>query len=300
MNSVEALLQNYRDFARSKWQTNVVGNKTDIISKISKDLAVLIFIQHLKIDLPACALVCRKWKAIADDSGVYKATILDWAFRAKDWIVHYGKKPGHEPRLPRCLARDLVGRSAEVWTLTLVPETLDGVKLDLWLMGELACKPLKGPSTNYCQHAVYDMLDYSKVTRSYWLLKMKDIHPLTHTKTFDNMMEIIQKANLRIPTLRDCIISGFTNAAKNGLYFSDITHYAKTLAHYNEDSPKPDELKYANARTSILSVTVSFNDDPSSENSINVTTGENNARCWGCGISGVAHRHRSPQVSESP
>ena len=75
-------------------------------SELPMDVVRIIF-QDRKTDLPALALVCRNWKAMADDE-VFREMIRPvQAFGTKEWQKYIGVDAGAEPRLPRRAYGDL-------------------------------------------------------------------------------------------------------------------------------------------------------------------------------------------------
>ena len=76
-------------------------------SELPMDVVPIIF-QNLKADLPAIALVCKKWKAIADDEQFRKMIRPVQAFGTQEWQNYIGGVyPGKEPILPRRAYGDL-------------------------------------------------------------------------------------------------------------------------------------------------------------------------------------------------
>ena len=93
-------------------------------SELPMDVVRSIFLD-LKTDLPAIALVCRKWKVMADDEEFCEMIRPVQAFGTKEWQEYIGVDAGAEPRLPRRAYADL---EREKGFITFIPEKVKVTK----------------------------------------------------------------------------------------------------------------------------------------------------------------------------
>ncbi len=96
----------------------------DPFSELPMDIVRVIF-QAQKADLPAIALVCKKWKALADDEGFRQMIRPAQAFGTKEWQKYIGVEVEAEPRLPRHVYGDL---EREGGFLTFIPDIVKVTK----------------------------------------------------------------------------------------------------------------------------------------------------------------------------
>ena len=91
---------------------------------VPMDVARIIF-QNLKGNLDVVALVCRSWKALADDEEFRKMIRPAQAFGTQEWQKYIQVDAGVEPNLPRRAYADL---EREGGLLTFIPEKVKVAK----------------------------------------------------------------------------------------------------------------------------------------------------------------------------
>lgn len=190
----------------------------DPIHELPEDIKRIIF-EKLKCELPSLALVNKEWKALADDKVLYDKIYPPQAFGAKEWKEFIGADPGKEPRLPRCIHKDLqTGESL----LTLIPEkvTISEASIpkeillnDLNTIGKLVKNPLKGNKTGF-SHFADIMNEKSWVEKSHWVWIKKNV--VYKNEHIDNQLNYIKGSRASLPGLIETAVSVFMEYVRSG------------------------------------------------------------------------------------
>ncbi len=186
---------------------------------------VSIILQNLKADLPSVALVCRNWKAIADDETICKMIRPAQAFGVQEWKEYIGVDAGDEPRLPRRAYGDL---QKEGGLLTFIPEKIKVIEngkevlLDnLKAVGKLVGNPKKGNKTGYYRDAWPEAIsEKRKQEKPHWVWIKKEV--IGRNTAYYQQQELIAKEeNIKIPGAKisgliDTAISVFMEYVRSG------------------------------------------------------------------------------------
>ncbi len=199
-------------------------------SELPMDIVCIIF-QAQKADLPAIALVCRKWKALADDEGFRQMIRPAQAFGTKEWQKYIGVEVKAEPRLPRRVYGDL---EREGGFLTFIPDkvkvtkengVVEEVVLDnLEAIGNLVKKPKTGFKTGYgscyTEHS-WEIVVKEKIKQEkpHWVWIKNEV--LGKYGTFVGQQEIAKEENKKISgtkvsELIDTVITLFMEYVRYG------------------------------------------------------------------------------------
>ncbi len=188
------------------------------------DLFPRIF-QDLKVDLPSVAMVCKNWKALADDGEFRKMIRPAQAFGAQEWKEYIGVDVGEEPCLPRRAYGDL---QKEGGLLTFIPEKVkviengNEVLLDnLEVIGKLVGNPKKGNKTGYAQGSLQELIsEKRKQEKPHWVWIKKEV--IGRNKTYVQQQELVAKEEnkkalgAKISGLIDTAISVFMEYVRSG------------------------------------------------------------------------------------
>ena len=200
-------------------------------SELPMDIVRIIF-QAQKADLPAIALVCKKWKALADDEGFRQMIRPTQAFGTKEWEKYIGVEVKAEPRLPRRAYGDL---ERERGFLTFIPEkvnitkengVIEEVVLDnLEAIGNLVKKPKAGFKTGYGSCYTFDpwetvVTEKIKQEKPHWVWIKNEVLG-NKDETFSQQQEIAKEENKKIPgtkvsELIDTVITLFMEYVRYG------------------------------------------------------------------------------------
>ena len=168
-------------------------------SSLPMDLFSLIF-QGLKADLPSVALVCKNWKALADDKAFRNRIRPAQTFGTDEWKEYIGVDAGEEPPLPRHAYGDLEYYGG---LLTFIPKKVkvtkengrvEEVALDnLEVIGKLVENPKKGNKTGYTRSSSLDaIIEKRKLEKKHWVWIKKEV--LGRNQTYiDQQMLVAEK-----------------------------------------------------------------------------------------------------------
>ncbi len=177
---------------------------TDPFNILPMDV-IRIILENLKADLPSVALVCKSWKALADEEDFRKLIRPPQAFGTKEWQIHIGADAGAEPPLPRRAYGDLEKQGG---CLTFIPDKvkmpkqngiLEDVPLDsLEAIGNLIKKHKMdlepGYSMNSCKEAIKEK---RKPEKPHWVWIKNEI--IGENYSYMKQKEIANEENKKIP-----------------------------------------------------------------------------------------------------
>ncbi len=183
-----------------------------------------IICEKLKQELPTVALVCKNWKALADDEVFRKMIRPAIAFGSEEWKEYIGVDVGKEPRLPRRAYGDLEKGGGR---LTFIPDKVSvteengmikEVPLDhLEAIGKLVSNPKKGNKTGYYDLAwpwnsvIQEKRDLQK---PHWVwIKKKAIG---NNKTYSEQQKLAKSSGANISGLIDTTITFFMEYVRWG------------------------------------------------------------------------------------
>ena len=206
-----------------------------------------IILQNLKAELPHVALVCKKWKALADDEGFRQMIRPAQAFGTQEWKKYIGVEVETEPRLPRRSYGDL---EREGGFLTFIPDkvkvtkengVIEEVILDnLEAIGNLVKKPKTDFATGYSKHCSETVIKESqKQEKSHWVWIQKEV--IGRYQTYADQLERAKEENKKIPGtnisgLIDTVITVFTEYIRYGKrhFILDVDNCEFTSVRVNE------------------------------------------------------------------
>ena len=186
-----------------------------------------IILQNLKAELPHVALVCKKWKALADDEGVRQMIRPAQAFGTQEWKKYIGVEVEIEPRLPRRSYGDL---EREGGFLTFIPDivkvtkengVIEEVILDnLEAIGNLVKKPKTDLETGYSKYCNEIFIkETRKQEKPHWAWIQKEV--IGRDKSYQQQLEMAKEENKKIPGtnisgLIDTVITVFMEYIRYG------------------------------------------------------------------------------------
>ncbi len=195
------------------------------------DVARVIF-QNLKADLPSVALVCRNWKAIADDELFRKMIRPAQAFGVQEWKEYIGVDAGKEPLLPRRIYGDMERGKLEIgnYYLTVIPEKvkmaqvngkIEDASLDsLEFIGKLVANPIKGNKIGYDPDSLQTPIrEKRNPQKLHWVLISKEIIGKERTYEVQQRLAKEENNNIRcanISGLIDTVVSVFMEYVRSG------------------------------------------------------------------------------------
>ena len=211
--TLNAAIVSGRDSINGQPMVDPIGQQ----SPLPIDVARIIF-QNLKADLPAVALVCKNWNALADNEIFRQMIRPAQAFGTKEWQEHIGVDAGKEPRLRRCAYGDL---EREGGMLTFIPDKVKVTKenglteevcLDsLEAIGNLINKIPKidiktGKGINAWKEAILE--------KPHWIWIKKEV--VGKGETFRDQQKLAKAIGANISGLRDTVISLFMEYFRSG------------------------------------------------------------------------------------
>ncbi len=216
-------------------------------SELPMDVVPIIF-QNLKADLPSVALVCRNWKAIADDETFCKMIRPAQAFGVQEWKEYIGVDAGDESRLPRRAYGDL---QKEGGLLTFIPEKVKDIEngnevlLDnLEVIGKLVGNPKKGNKTGYTIDSWPEAISENrKQEKPHWVWIKKEV--IGRDKSYEQQQELVAKEEnkkapgAKISGLIDTAISVFMEYVRSGeqiFVFDPPVNGLRTWVRVNEQT----------------------------------------------------------------
>ena len=201
---------------------------SDPIGPLPMDVGRLIF-QNLKTELSSMALVCKNWKALADDEVFRKMIQPVQAFGAQEWQEVIGVDAGKEPRLPRCAYADMEKGDQ---TLTFIPEKVtvrnedemaEEIPLDnLEVIRQFVNCPKNGHKTSFnytdpvLNEDLIEQILNKKRTREkpHWVLIDKNVKGLYQSYTTQE--KIAKKFGGNIPGIIEIVIAIFMDYVRSG------------------------------------------------------------------------------------
>ncbi len=199
-------------------------------SPLFMDVAQIIF-QNLKADLPAVALVCKKWKTMADDEGFRQMIHPAQAVGAQEWRDYINVDAGEELPLPRCAYGNL---EKEGGLLTFIPEKVKAAKENgaieevflnsLDAIGKLLKKHKSDLEINNRMHSSEvkkAILKKRRPVKSHWVWIKKEV--IGRDKTYVEQTELAKSCGAKISGLIDTVISVFMEyfRSKDGRFVLD-------------------------------------------------------------------------------
>ncbi len=220
-------------------------------SPLPLDVLRIIF-QNLKIDLPATALVSKKWKALADDKMLREMIRPVQAFGTKEWKEYIGVDAGEEPCLPRRAYGDL---AKEDGLLTFIPKkvkvtkengVVEEVLLDnLEAIGMLVNNPKKGNKTDY-EKKSFDIVieEKRKIEKPHWVWINKQIRG--RNIRYVDQKKLIARDNknavgAHISGLIDTTVSAFMEFVRSGkcdFFWNAGNNSLRTYVRVNEKTDR--------------------------------------------------------------
>ena len=201
----------------------------DPIGQIPMDVASIIF-QNLKTELPSMALVCKSWKALADDDVFRKMIQPVQAFGAQEWQQYIGVDAGKEPLLPRCAYVDMEN---DDHVLTFIPEKVtiknengmvEELALDnLEVISQLVNCPKNGHKTGFNftdgilikENRIERIRNKNRTQeKPHWVLIDKNVKGLC--KSYRNQEKIAKEAYGNIPGIMEIVIAIFMDYVRSG------------------------------------------------------------------------------------
>ncbi len=182
-----------RDSGNGQLMVDPVGRN----SPLPMDVARIIF-QNLKADLPSVALVCKNWKALADDEVFRKMIRPPQAFGSKEWNDYIKVDAGIELPLPRRAYGDLENDDG---LLTFIPESVKVIKngekvsLDsLEAIGDLAKKPITDLTSSNNYDSWPDIIkEIIKLEKPHWVWIKKEV--IGRNLQYSEQQELARKEN---------------------------------------------------------------------------------------------------------
>ncbi len=217
-------------------------------SELPMDVIQIIF-QNLKTDLPAIALVCKKWQAVADDEAFCKMIRPAQAFGTQEWKEYIGVDAGAELRLPRRAYGDL---EKEGGLLTFIPDkvkvtkengVLEELPLDnLEVIGQLVKNPTSGNKTGYTLDSWNEAIqEKRKQEKPHWVWIKKEI--IGTNKTYVQQQELAKEeckkvSGANISGLIDTVVSVFMEYVRSGerTFVWDRVKEQYTFVRVNENT----------------------------------------------------------------
>ncbi len=190
-------------------------------SELLMDVVRIIF-QDLKTNLPTLALVCRNWKAIADDE-VFREMIRPvQAFGTKEWQKYIGVDAAAELLLPRCAYSDL---EIEDGFLTFIPDKVrvtkeDGVVKEVLLdnleaIGNLVKNPTTDLKTGYSEFCwIAPLKEKRQVEKPHWVWIKKEVVAIN--KLNFEALKLINASKGSVSGVIDTVISVFMEYVRSG------------------------------------------------------------------------------------
>ncbi len=207
-----------RDPINGQLMVNPLGQN----SPLPLDVVPIIF-QNLKADLTSVALVCKKWKAIADDKVVREKIRPAQAFGVQEWKDFIGVDAGEEPPLPRRAYETL---EKEGGLLTFIPQivkvtkengVVEIVTIDsLAAIGNLVENPKKGHNAGYeIKSSWHDIIQKKrKPENPHWVWIKKDAYG--RGKLFNEQAELAKRMKVSVSGLIDTVITVFMDYIRSG------------------------------------------------------------------------------------
>ena len=207
-----------------------------IAGSLPTDVLPIIF-QNVKTDLPKLALVCKNWKAIADNKQFRETICPAKAFGSREWKEYIGVDAGEEPLLPRRAYGDMEKGN---YYLTFIPEKVkmtqvhgkvDEASMDievvkevpldsLEVIGKLVANPTKGNKIGYDPNGWQEPIPEKRnLEKPHWVLISKEV--IGKNKTYEDQQKLAREEDKKIPGanisgLIDTAISVFMEYVRSG------------------------------------------------------------------------------------
>ena len=203
---------------------------SDPIGPLPMDVARIIF-QNLKTELPSMALVCKSWKALADDDVFRKMIHPIEAFGAQQWQECIGVDAGEEPLLPRRAYADMENGGH---MLTFIPEKVtvrnedemaEEIALDnMEKIQKLVNCPKNGHKMNFNfftaglslnEYHIEQFLNKKRTQeKPHWVLISKELTGIA--KSYEDQETMAKNSGGNIPGLMDIVITVFMDYVRSG------------------------------------------------------------------------------------
>ena len=211
-------------------------------SPLPLDVSPIIF-QNLRSDLPSVALVCKNWKALADNKLFRKMIRPCQAFGTKEWMEYIGVDAGEELPLPRRAYGDLEKGGH---LLTFIPDIVkitkengvtEEVSLDhLDVIVELVGNPKMGNKTGYSPSCPPQAANKEKikVEKPHWVWIKKEV--IGKNESYKQQKVLAKACGAKISGLIDTVISVFMEYVRSGEwnFIFDPSKNEHTLVRVNE------------------------------------------------------------------
>ncbi len=188
--------------------------------------------QDLKADLPSVAMVCKNWKALADDEVFRNLIRPAQTFGTQEWKEYIGVDAGEEPSLPRRAYGDLEKKGD---FLTFIPEKVkviqeNGNSEDMFMdienvkemsmdnlevIGKLVENPKKGHKTGYAENFWKEVFQEKRILQKpHWVWIKKEV--MGRNKRYDDQQKLAKTFGANISGLIDTAISIFMEYVRSG------------------------------------------------------------------------------------
>ena len=180
-----------------------------------------------------CCLTSKTWNVLASNENLWNGVVLrEKAFGKKQWETYFGDI-GIEPPLPTDIRNILKSpcpffpgkKVRESHILVLIPETVNGKRLNLTLLGELVKAPKDGKATQYryiWDEIINDQGINQATPKSHWALMTKDVIPGSRNKSYPDqkkmIADVVEKTeiNYEVPNAIDALICIFMHHISSG------------------------------------------------------------------------------------
>jgi hypothetical protein len=205
--------------------------KIDFTLLLPQETTLEIF-SHLNAeDLARCQRLNKRCKVLANQEALWNALSPKIAFGKKQWAKYFGDI-GKEPPLPKEIHKILKSpcpffpgkKVEETHMLVLIPETINGIPLDLAILGELVQALKVGHATKY--RYIWDALikEFGKqaTIKSHWVLMTKDVIEGSRNKSYSEQQALIAELNKQkgtqyeVPNTLDAAICIFMHYVSSG------------------------------------------------------------------------------------
>lgn len=196
--------------------------KVSETNSLTRDIALIILLS-LKTELQNVALVCKNWKAFADNRTFRDRIYPSQAFGATEWKEYLSAHAEKEPLLPRRAYGDM---EAGDYLLTFIPKNLKvpttGGKVrrvrinNLAAIANLVKKPKKGNEIGLSCDSGWngDCKNIIGLEKPHWVLIDKEA--VGKNKTYQQQQMEAEKSQVKISGLIDTVISLFMEYVRSG------------------------------------------------------------------------------------
>lgn len=204
--------------------------QVDFANLLNRDVALKIFSFLKAEDLAKSRRLNKKYKVLASDEALWKAQYPKIAFGKKQWAKYFGDI-GKEPPLPYDIHKILKSPCPffsgkiveETHMLVLIPESINGKKLNLITLGELVKVPKEGHAAEYRDilNVIINSVGQQATNQSHWVLMTKDVIEGSRHMSYEAQQASIAeinrqtKMNYQVPTALEAAICIFMHYASS-------------------------------------------------------------------------------------